>query len=775
MRLRIWLCLIVSSVASLATTPVLTISKDNQIPIVLPDNPTESERYAASELKHHLHGMLKIKPRILLYGKRDMTPAIHIGLTELAKRNIPGCQSLGSEEWVVKTAENCLILAGGRPRGSLYAVYEFLESVGVVWPSPAIEHMPVLNEITVAPCDLRGKPAFVSREVYSGFSRPTPELRKWQVRNKLNTPSDLSPAMGGSFHSGRPGSCHTFWQYAKDEWPDEWFSMTEDGRRVRSLGGDGPGQFCLTNPELRKAMIERLREFIELDRQESEPDFWPAIYDISKNDSEDNIYCKCPGCRALAEAEGSYSGPMLDFINAIANGIAADYPEIYVRTFAYSWTLDAPRTIKAAPNVIVQICKLGCEFFPNGKADTLFPNVHPRNKNYHDNFIKWSEICGNMAVWDYWVIYTKPFQPPYLSALNIREDLRFYRDRNVKFLFAECEYNSTSSFADFKLWYGLKLMQNPDSSYDELALRFCQAYYGPAAKLMKEYMDYLQERENAADVSIGAATIFEMPHTNAKCANVKNILPYLDEQFFEKVNFLLAEAENFTQRYPQYLNNVRKERVPVDACLVNNPASVTADLYQRYADNSRFRTEICYGPINPYVYRPEVVQNTLDSLEKKEKILFDADFAVPSRFAGREVVLYDCTKVSGKIIYDDDAYKGKAALLREVDKPGYHLLPLSMGVRNKLHRKDICRFTYDAGQIPQDEKYHWFNLGKCSLQETAYLWVHWSTFLRCGIDNAMLAGSEWEVFVSVKVTGKPYVNHSTAKTQILVDRIILAR
>ena len=55
------------------------------------------------------------------------------GLSSL-KQNGIDCEKLGEEEWVIRTVGDDLILTGGRPRGTMYAVYEFLEDyVGCHW------------------------------------------------------------------------------------------------------------------------------------------------------------------------------------------------------------------------------------------------------------------------------------------------------------------------------------------------------------------------------------------------------------------------------------------------------------------------------------------------------------------------------------------------------------------------------------------------------------------------------------------------------------------
>jgi hypothetical protein len=60
------------------------------------------------------------------------TPAVFVGATKFAGREGINFGQLGQEEWVIRSVNSNLVIAGGRPRGTLYAVYEFLERyVGV--------------------------------------------------------------------------------------------------------------------------------------------------------------------------------------------------------------------------------------------------------------------------------------------------------------------------------------------------------------------------------------------------------------------------------------------------------------------------------------------------------------------------------------------------------------------------------------------------------------------------------------------------------------------
>ena len=122
------------------------------------------------------------------------------------------------------------------------------------------------------------------------------------------------------------------------------FSLRPNNERVK----DSSGQLCMTNPETRKYVLAALRNFIKKDRVKAVKDGVPPplIYDISANDN--NNQCDCPDCKAVADREGgNYSAPLLDFINYIAREIRKEYPEIYIRTFAYLFSYNTPKIMRA--------------------------------------------------------------------------------------------------------------------------------------------------------------------------------------------------------------------------------------------------------------------------------------------------------------------------------------------------------------------------------------------------------------------------------------------
>src|SRR5205823_10956780 len=114
--------------------------------------------------------------------------AIVIGPGPVAKAVFPevGLEGFGGEQLTMRTRGGRLLLAGGRPRGTLYAVYRFLqEECGVRWWTPwasTIPHKPTLEFTNLS---IVSKPAFESRDPfwYPAFNAD------WAARNFSNSKS----------------------------------------------------------------------------------------------------------------------------------------------------------------------------------------------------------------------------------------------------------------------------------------------------------------------------------------------------------------------------------------------------------------------------------------------------------------------------------------------------------------------------------------------------------------------------------------------------------
>ncbi|MBR5024941.1 MAG: hypothetical protein IKX48_07725, partial [Victivallales bacterium] len=130
MRTRFVLSLLMVGVM-LTAAPVMRVSKGGAATIVHAANAADDEKTVALELQDYIERICGAKCAVVAEGGAVKSPAIYVGETEFAKKAITDYAKLEAEQWVIKTVGGNLILGGGRPRGTVYAVYEFLEMQGV--------------------------------------------------------------------------------------------------------------------------------------------------------------------------------------------------------------------------------------------------------------------------------------------------------------------------------------------------------------------------------------------------------------------------------------------------------------------------------------------------------------------------------------------------------------------------------------------------------------------------------------------------------------------
>lgn len=731
--------------------------------IVVADQPIPAEETAARELATYLQ---KLTGAAFTTTKQSAftpgTPAVYLGQTAYASRAGLDFSALGEEQWVLRTVGGNLVIAGGRPRGTLFGVYEFLEKYGgCAWLAEDTELVPSTPSLQVPALDEKRQPAFWSRGYYTTFSLGA---ASFHVRNK-HVSHSYDATYGYQARCGSPNGCHTFYYYCQD-WPDkpEYWSF-RDGKRLGRPTSASDKQFCLTNPEVRKLTLARLREYIRTDREQAAQRGAPPprVYDLSQNDCDG--YCLCPGCQAVLDREGAYSGVLLDFINEIARGIKSEYPDILIQTFAYTFTLEPPKHIRPEDNVLIQVCDLGSEWYPVTRSENLRSVLHPDNRYFADTVRTWSRLAKHIAVWDYWKIYKLTL--PYTNVSSLQPDLQFFRRNRVEKLFVEAEDLDSGSLVALKQWLGLKLMDDPDRPAAELRRLFMRGYYGPAAGCLEEYRQYLEQRLADTPGSLGR------PHPTQ--------WQFLDRAFFVKADELLSRAEALVADSPALLAHVRRERIPVDYASLFLWEKLSGDGEAKWPpDKQRVlaRYEANKAAVLRLYYGGEKLAAQLQSLESDLRLLKALPLPLPAELRGRQVVDFVGADLPAAArVSDPEATCGVACRLGpRAGAPDFHDRPLAMGLYDAAGRKFGPALTLKPEDVPQDGKYHLYKLGSFAVGERTYVWFHWSWLLQVYLTRAYQPPAErtLEVYASVKVTGPAYVKGSTAENAVWVDRVLLA-
>jgi hypothetical protein len=445
----------------------VTISQDGQAKaiIVISADAPEPEQHAAKELAGFL-GQITGATFELAGREKPNASCIFVGpaAAKLADKQF-STDGLGAEGIVIRTIGDDLILAGGYPRGTLYAVYTFLEDqLGCRWWSSTESTIPKKPTISVGEINIRYVPPLEYRSAFwfDAFDGD------WAVRNKCNGQSHRLDGKQGGKHIYE-GFVHTFYPLIPPEkyfaQHPEWFSEI-DGKRTTEHA-----QLCLTNENVRKELVKNLKE-----RLRNNPA--ATIASVSQNDWHGN--CRCKNCAAIEKDEGSPAGLMLRFVNAVAADIEQEFPNVAISTLAYQYTRKPPAITKPRHNVIVQLCSIECSFCK--------PLADERNKAFRDDIIGWSKICDRLYIWDYTTNFRHYLMPhPNLRVLG--PNVKFFADHNVKGIFEQGAYTTNGAeMAELRAWVLAKLLWDPSRDGEKLANEFIEGYYGPAAPEIKAYL-----------------------------------------------------------------------------------------------------------------------------------------------------------------------------------------------------------------------------------------------------------------------------------------------
>ena len=528
--MRIILTYLLSFQALLTAHAAFNIATDTKAKcvIVRHADATPAEIKAAEELAATLQQMTGATFEIKTNADASTKATIIVGPGTFASQLFPDVpfDKLGPDEIVMHVKGDKLLLAGGRPRGTIYSVYRFLqEQCGVRYWAPWATNVPHKTTLRVPNLNVRYTPPFEYRGPfwYSGFEQ------KWKVHNQSNNESwFIPPELGGCIHY--KGFCHTFYQLIP---PDkyfaehpEWFSMVNGKRTTENA------QLCLTNPKLRDMMVQRVKEWMR-----ESPD--AQIISVTQNDCFG--FCECPDCKALDDAEGSHAGTMVAFANYIAEHIEAEFPNVAVDTFAYQYTRKPPKTIKPRHNVIIRLCSIECNFRE--------PLDHPSNASFADDIRGWSKLCQRLYIWDYTTEF-KNYVHPHPNWFTLGPNVRFFQQHGVKGLFEQGAYAGYGAeMSEMRSWVLAQLMWNPAQDDRALIKEFLQGYYGnEAGKFIYQYLELVHK--SSEGLFLGCYLRKEPPS-------------HLRFEILGRAEELWQAAEKSVQNDPEKLLRVRLGHLPV--------------------------------------------------------------------------------------------------------------------------------------------------------------------------------------------------------------------
>ena len=500
----------------------------------------ETVRYAASELQKYL---LQSTGAVVPYFS-DRCPMrgaeIRIGPNVRGTSNAPTIPD--EEGFCIYGCGQHIYIVGGSSRGVLYGVYDFLERFcGFACFTQKIETIDSHPFLEIELDSISNGPAFEFRDTYFRFAFDG----DFCAKNRSNTSlGDLSIAKGGrvkwyNFH-------HSFCDLVSEELyfekHPEYFSEI-DGVRTKN------SQLCLTNPEVAAIAEKTLRRWI---RENPEC----RVFSVAQNDNQRR--CTCRSCRTLEEKEGSPAGPILHFVNRLADAVREDHPSVLLHTFAYQYSLPAPKEVVARDNVIVRLCSISCRF------DRPFQELAREGSAAEAEFVKalydWQHHATRLYVWDYAVNFRNYLQP-FLHLHVLQKNIQFFKSLGIKGVLEQGNfaYGGGAACDELKSYIISRLLWDPNINVDDEIHRFCQTVYGcNAGDKMEQYVKIMIAACESAPLTI---------YQNLNASYITDALVEQSEKLFAEA-LALAESETIKQRIlREYLSIrfLRLGRTPLDA------------------------------------------------------------------------------------------------------------------------------------------------------------------------------------------------------------------
>lgn len=430
--------------------------------IVIPRNANASVQYAAEELQAYVSSATGYTLEIVKDNVAKSDYELRVGVTNRGVGQVD-ISDLGDEGFVVASVGDSLILTGGEKSlyGHLYAVYEFLRScLGYGFYASDCEHLPSAESLDVSDVNLRWLPTFDYRQVLWGEV-----IFNLDLSAKLQVSGDWGI---GNQHAIYPlrdqyigNSAHTF---------AELMDVPE------------PGQPCLCDESNYEKALSRVMERLANNST-------GKVISISQNDNHN--YCTCNQCKAKEAQLGTKADILLSFVNRIAEEVAKKYPDVKIHTFAYYFTIEPPKTVTPADNVIIEFAPLGCCWYCS-----LDDPSCETNAKYWEYFQGWSEITENIQIWDYTTNFGS-YLLPFTNFDVMRENVALYAEHGVDDVFSQGQQNGgKAGFGVLSSYLVARLLAHPTMSeeeYDAEIVAFMKAYYGDAWEPIYTYFNLVHE------------------------------------------------------------------------------------------------------------------------------------------------------------------------------------------------------------------------------------------------------------------------------------------
>ena len=473
------------AIASFNLTYALEVVVDEKVKcsIVSEKEATAAEKNAAQELQKYL---LKITGQKVPIVSTIPTTGdiIVVGSTSFARKKLTDIDfdNLAKDEILIHSLnENILILAGDRPRGTIYAVYTFLEkNLNCGFWTPKFETIPKQKNLTLGKINYRYASPFEYRQA---CSESVNYDRQFAVKLKLNGRMwgpVIPKKLGGYFQMDMGHSLVNRFIKPKKYFKvhPEWYAYRKGDKKRHKT------QLCTSDKEMLNTLAKEVMTYLE--KNPHKRDF------LSISFADNDKFCQCEKCTAIAKKYGANSALIINAANFIARKTAKKYPKLRILFQAYWASSRPPEGMTLEPNIVVCFALLNRN---HGFPVSSTPHHNPYLR-------KWAKLShGQVYSWDYYAFFGN-FLLPMPNILPMESNIRTYQKLGVKGIFAQLPFGSVSEFLDLRTWLFAKLVWNPSLNEKELIGQFLTANYGKAAPYISKYIYMLDKAKKQAWIGV---------------------------------------------------------------------------------------------------------------------------------------------------------------------------------------------------------------------------------------------------------------------------------
>lgn len=426
-------------------------------------------------------------------------------------------------------------------QGLAFGVYSFLEDeLGCMFVSRDFDYIPKMKNIYLDKKSKTDIPGIQWRNIYShdamcfGDSARNPEYLGYHSKLRLNGMIE-----GGGWHNW----VHSSFTYIP---PDKYFKEHPEyfsefeGKRCYEQGPVS-GQLCYTNEDVYKIISEQVFK-----QMAENPDKY--IWDVSQMDTwiGRGVGCQCEKCRKINDKEDSEIGSILAFINRLADECKERYPNNFISTLAYTYSVKPPKFMRPRDNVIIKLCLM-----PGDNSCLLKKPESAPSKTAHDVVKQWGKIAKHILIWDYNVNFSN-YLMPFPVIYGMGENHKFYIKNNTYGIFHQMDYDKGGIDAELHTYLFARSMWNPDEDIAKLTSKYLTVYYGKATPYMAEYYQKLSDNVQKSPLPLYI-------YDSADEAS----FGYLSKRNLRGYFKLFAEAEKAVADDKVILDRVRKAKIGI--------------------------------------------------------------------------------------------------------------------------------------------------------------------------------------------------------------------